>query len=218
MSRSEYVYLHGFASSPLSRKAQFFRQKLAGRGVEMAIPDLAEGDFGSLTVTSQLAVVDRVAASTGVTLFGSSLGGYLAALFAARHPERVSRLILMAPAFRLAERWEARIGAEATRSWEATGAMNYFHYGEKRDLALGWEFMADARRYEAYPVIPGRAVIFHGDGDEVVPLEDSLEIVARQPEVRLQVMHSDHELGNCLEEMWQQTASFLFPGASRAVV
>ena len=32
------VYLHGFASSPHSSKAQFFRRKFAARGVPMEIP------------------------------------------------------------------------------------------------------------------------------------------------------------------------------------
>lgn len=207
---NDFVYLHGFASSPQSRKAQFFRQRLAGKGVDLAIPDLAQGDFERLTITGQLAVIDAVAANEGVTLFGSSLGGYLAALFAARHPERVRRLVLMAPAFRLAERWAARIGPDATSAWEATGTMNYFHYGEKRDAPLHWHFLEDARAYEAYPAITQPTVIFHGSADDVVPLEDSLEIATRQPHVRLQVMHSDHELGDCLDDLWLQTASFLF--------
>lgn len=209
MLKSNYVYLHGFASSPQSRKAQFFRDRLAQRGIPLAIPALDENNFAHLTISRMLAVVEQHAAHENVTLFGSSLGGYLAALFAQRHPERVRGLVLMAPAFRLAERWAARIGAETTARWEATGTMDYFHYGEKRDLPLHWNFLADARRYDAYPPITPPTVIFHGSADDVVPLEDSLEIAARHPHVRLQVMHSDHELGDCLEEMWQQTDLFL---------
>jgi predicted esterase YcpF (UPF0227 family) len=53
------VYLHGFASSPASRKAQFFRERFAAQGVEMAIPALDGGDFFNLTLSGQLEVIER---------------------------------------------------------------------------------------------------------------------------------------------------------------
>jgi pimeloyl-ACP methyl ester carboxylesterase len=40
---------------------------------------------------------------SGWTLIGSSLGGLMAALFAARHPGQVRRLVLLAPALNLPE-------------------------------------------------------------------------------------------------------------------
>ena len=192
--------------------------------MELLVPDLAEGDFAGLTVTGQLAVVDRLAAAAvdpglkpgtsaervaGVTLIGSSLGGYLAALYAARHAAEVNRVILLAPAFRLAERWLEREGAQKIAEWERAGSLPYFHYGEKREIHLKWEFLADARRYESYPDFAQQALIFHGEADDVVPLEGSVEFVGRHPRARLQVMASDHELGNCLDAMWQQTKAFL---------
>ena len=51
------VYLHGFASSPNSSKAQFFRRKFAERGIQMEIPILDEGKFEELTISGQLAVI-----------------------------------------------------------------------------------------------------------------------------------------------------------------
>ena len=175
----------------------------------MAVPDLAEGDFSTLTITKQLSLVERLAAGQNVRLMGSSLGGYLSALYAARHPAQVERLVLLAPAFRLAERWAQRTGPSALADWERNGALPYFHYGEKRDLPLHWQFMADARRYDNYPDFHQPALIFHGADDSVVPLEDSVEFVATHPNARLQVMHSGHELGDCLDEMWTQMSSFL---------
>src|SRR5260370_807702 len=81
------IYLHGFASGPLSSKAQFFRRRFAEHGVTMQIPDLNEGDFEGLTISRQLLAVDRIAEGEDVRLMGSSMGGYLAALYAARHPQ-----------------------------------------------------------------------------------------------------------------------------------
>src|SRR5258708_932895 len=105
------VYLHGFASSPQSKKARFFEARLADRGVPVEIPDLAAGDFEHLTLSGQLGVIERACGGDPVTLIGSSMGGYLAAIYAARHPE-VERLILMAPAFCLARRWASVFGPE----------------------------------------------------------------------------------------------------------
>ena len=92
------LYLHGFASSPASSKARFFAARLRAAGGRVEIPDLAAGDFEHLTITGQLRVIEQAAAGEPVALMGSSLGGYLAGLYAARHPE-VSRVILLAPAF-----------------------------------------------------------------------------------------------------------------------
>ena len=208
-SRSNYIYLHGFASSPQSRKAQYFLARLRELGIEMAIPDLAEGNFAGLTISGQLALIERIAAGQPARLLGSSLGGYLAALYAARHPQQVERLVLLAPAFRLAERWEQRTGPGQMAAWQRDGALPYFHYGEKREMLLGWTFLADARQYEPYPDVAQPALIFHGEADDVVPVEDSVEFVARNPQARLQVMHSDHELGDCLDAMWRQMRAFV---------
>ncbi len=73
------LYLHGFASGPASTKAAFFRHRIPS----LEIPDLAAGDFEHLTITSQLQVIERLAAGDPVSLIGSSMGGYLAALYAA---------------------------------------------------------------------------------------------------------------------------------------
>ena len=82
------VYLHGFASGPGSTKARFFHARFAELGVALDVPDLAP-DFTHTTMSGQLAAVDGILARGPAVLLGSSLGGYLAALAAARHPDRV---------------------------------------------------------------------------------------------------------------------------------
>src|SRR5437667_10675443 len=91
------AYLHGFASGPTSTKAQFFRAGLAALGVTLEIPDLAP-DFTHMTVSGQLAAVDGILARGPAVLLGSSLGGYLAALAAARNPDPARGLVPVAPA------------------------------------------------------------------------------------------------------------------------
>ncbi len=106
--RLRVLYLHGFASSPGSRKASFFAERLARLGFEVDVPDLAEGDFKGLTISGQLRAVERLARNERMILIGSSLGGYVASLYAARHPE-VQSLILLAPAFRFFELWRSEL-------------------------------------------------------------------------------------------------------------
>ena len=129
------VYLHGFASSPSSSKARFFQDRLKDAGAQVTIPDLASGDFEHLTLSGQLTVLDTAAADRPVRLIGSSMGGYLAALYAARHAQ-VERLVLLAPAFRFHRRWQEKLGPTELDGWRRTNAVEVFHYGEGRNRAL----------------------------------------------------------------------------------
>ena len=83
------VYLHGFASSPQSSKAQFFQRKFQEQGISIEIPALDQGDFEHMTVTSMLHLVDQAVAGRSCVMMGSSLGGFLAGLYAARNPKLV---------------------------------------------------------------------------------------------------------------------------------
>jgi pimeloyl-ACP methyl ester carboxylesterase len=208
VSSSGYLYLHGYASSPASRKAQYFRSRFGEYGVELQIPALDGGNFPGLTLTGQLEAVARYLDSPAV-IIGSSMGGYLAALLAARHPDLVKRILLLAPAFRFAHRWKERMGAEAVAEWRRTGRFAQYHYGLKQESWIGPQLIDDGELYEDYPEVTQPALIFHGQRDDVVPLEDSIEFQARRPNVRLQVFDSDHELGDVLDAMWTQAAGFL---------
>jgi pimeloyl-ACP methyl ester carboxylesterase len=203
------LYLHGFASSPASSKARYFRDYLENAGGRVDIPDLAAGDFEHLSITGQLAVVEEAAASDAVSLIGSSLGGYLAALYAARHPE-VRRLVLLAPAFAFARLWSSTLaGAEQVEEWRRTGSMEVFHYGENRNCRLGYQLLADAGRYEDYPDFSQPALIFHGLLDDAVPVSSSGEFSAGHSNRALEVLDSDHQLLNMLDYMAPKIVRFL---------
>jgi len=203
------VYLHGFASSPMSSKARFFYDRLKRAGADIEIPDLADGDFEHLTITGQLAVIAKAVARGPVSLMGSSLGGYLAALFAARHPGAVDRLVLLAPAFGFARRWPERLGPDAAARWRDTGSMEVFHYGDKCTRRLAYTMLADGARYEDYPDFRQPALIFHGANDEVVPVRYSEKFAATHPNAKLAVLHSGHELLDVLEVMAPIVEAFL---------
>ena len=197
------IYLHGFASGPASKKAAFFRERIPS----LEVPDLAAGDFEHLTISGQLKLIDDLARGERVALMGSSLGGYLAALYAARHPEAV-RLVMMAPAFGFARRWAA---APESEGWRKTGYLEVYHYGEKRTCHLSYQFIEDALGYEDFPDCQQPALIFHGLNDDTVPPRVSSEFAARHPNARLRLLDSDHELLDVLEIIWKGTEPFLLP-------
>ena len=104
---TEFVYLHGFASSPSSKKATAFKNKFKEVGVTLNTPDLEGGNFENMTLTSQVKIVldllDQFQCKK-VCLIGSSMGGYLATLVAQRRVE-IKATYLMAPGFNFLERW-----------------------------------------------------------------------------------------------------------------
>jgi len=205
----KYIYLHGFASGPVSRKAQFFKERFDERGVPLEIPALDEGDFEGLTVTGQLKLVKRIAGSGPVTLIGSSMGGYVAALYAARHPE-VAKLVLLAPAFYFPRRWMQTLEPAKAAAWEREGKMSVFHYSEGRMRDIGFQLVRDAEGYEPAPNITQPALVFHGAEDDVVPAAYSVEFAAAHPRnVKLRLLASGHALTDVLDIIWQESEDFL---------
>lgn len=195
------VYLHGFASSPQSSKAQYFRRKLTERGIGVEIPRLDGGDFEHLTISGQLAVIERAVDGKPAVLFGSSLGGYLAAAFAARHAE-IERLVLLAPGFQFPSLWRKRYTEAELAQWKRDGSTPVYHYGENRTMQLSYALMEDSAKYEDEPDFRQPALIFHGTRDDVVPASVSQQFAAAHPNAELHLLESGHELTDVLEPMW----------------
>jgi len=202
------VYLHGFASGPQSSKANFFARKLTECGVAVEIPQLDGGDFEGLTVTGQLAVIDQVVAGRPAVLMGSSLGGYLAALYASRHPE-IERVVLLAPAFQFPRRFRERYADEDLERWKREGSVAVYHYGYQDECRLGYQFLEDASHYEDEPDFHQPGLIIHGTADSVVPVTVSQTFATKHANVKLHLMESDHQLTDVLEPMWAVVHPFL---------
>jgi uncharacterized protein len=196
-----FIYLHGFASGPNSKKAAYFRDRIPA----LEVPDLAMCDFERLTITGQLDLIEDLAAGEPAALIGSSMGGYLAALYAARHPE-VARLVLMAPAFGFVKRWAA---SEEGERWRRNGFLEVYHYGEKRNRRLSYGLVEDAQQYEDFPDFVQPGLIFHGIRDSTVPAQLSREFATSHANVRLHLLDSDHELLNGLDAIWEAAGPFL---------
>jgi hypothetical protein len=203
------VYLHGFASSPQSSKAQFFLKRFTERRIRVDIPELDAGDFEHLTITGQLDVIHRTVGGTPAVLMGSSLGGYLAAFYAARHPEVVEKLILLAPAFQFPKRWRERYSSQDLEDWRRRGSARVYHYGYKAERDLGYGLLEDSQNYENEPNFSQPAIVFHGVADEVVPVGLSEVFAERHSNVTVLKLDSGHELTDVLEPMWEAVESFL---------
>lgn len=205
---SRILYLHGFASGPNSSKARFFDAQFRSRNIVLEIPDLAGGDFEHLTITTQLGRIGDLAQHEPVSLIGSSMGGYLAALYAADHPE-VRRVVLLAPAFGFSRRWPESLGVERVAEWERTGTMDVWHYADNRMRQLHYGLLDDGRRYSDYPDFRQPALIFHGAHDNVVPAAFSEHFAASHPNACLEVLDSGHELHNVLDSIGPRVLEFL---------
>jgi pimeloyl-ACP methyl ester carboxylesterase len=94
------VFIHGLESTSQGTKGIYFRERYP----EMIIEDYT----GSLeTRLEKLEAV--LAGKDNLILVGSSYGGLMAAIYACRYPEKVRRLILLAPAINL-EEFEPYVG------------------------------------------------------------------------------------------------------------
>lgn len=198
------LYLHGFCSSAQTAKGVFLARKFAEIGVPVSVPELDAGDFLNTTLTQQLRMVSRLENELQPDLLiGSSLGGYLAALHAARSPDSAQALVLLAPAFDFANRLGLALGA-ARETWQRSGRRAFFHYRTGRDEALAWSFLEDAERYEPFPDVRSATRILHGRHDESVPAALSEHFARARPNVDLELLDTDHQMLDQTELIWSK--------------
>ena len=206
----QFIYLHGFASSPKSVKSEYLRDRFATIQIDLKVPDLNQGDFSHLTMTRQLRQVEAEFPPDAlpVTLVGSSFGGLTAARLGERQLQ-VQRLILLAPAFQFLSHWYRALGEEKLQRWSSEQDLMVYHYGEKRSLPLSYEFILDAAQYRDEQLLrPIPTLILHGCQDEVIPIQASRDFARERPWVELIELDSDHALGNVLPEIWSAIRVF----------
>jgi pimeloyl-ACP methyl ester carboxylesterase len=205
-------YLHGFASSSQSTKAGYFAERLRPHGIELQCPDFNAPDFSTLTMTRMLDdVARRLGEAEGTaTLIGSSLGGALAVLAAARAPERVDRLVLLAPAVMFAKPGHHLLPPERIEEWRRAGSMPFFHYAFGEERRLNWEFYVDTLRYDPFETgFSQPTLIFQGVRDASVDYR-TVEVFARtRPNVTLSLLDDDHQLTASLPRLWTDIEPFL---------
>lgn len=198
-----HLYLHGFASGANSRKANFFLDRYAQQGLQLVVPDFNSGGFTDFTISRQLSQAASYLTDEPATLIGSSLGGWVSLLLAEKYPQ-IERLILLAPALGFPQPWLSRLDPVALQAWQTEGFWPVYHYIEKQQIPLAYNFVLDAQQYlqtEFQRSLP--TLIFHGIKDEVVPIELSRDYASNRQMVTLHELDSNHGLGNVLPQIWR---------------
>ena len=85
----QLLFLHGKESSSQGVKATLLRR---------LFPDIRIPDFSGPLDARMAELTSILGDLPGWTIVGSSMGGLMGALFSCQHPDRVNKLILLAPA------------------------------------------------------------------------------------------------------------------------
>tara|TARA_B100000214_G_scaffold102237_1_gene71434 strand:+ start:1553 stop:3259 length:1707 start_codon:yes stop_codon:yes gene_type:complete len=157
-------------------------------GWEVTAPKMSELGW---SIANQTEVLTRLIDEKEFDIvIGSSMGGLAAANASSMRPDEDFVLILMAPAFGLAENWE---GMEDTgrNAWKTTGERRYT--GFELDIMLPWEFMEAAEKM-SWPIPLHPTAIMHGKNDEVVPISFSRKVEKECSNVTLHEFDDTHRL------------------------
>lgn len=128
-----------------------------------------------------------------IFLFGGSQGGLVTALVADEHIDDVKGMILLFPAFCIADNWNERFPTlKSIPDMQELWGMN-----------LGRSFFETIHGYDVFKHIgkfDKNILIFHGDQDDVVPLEYGQKATEVYSHVKLEVFpgegHGFSEAGN----------------------
>ena len=205
-------YLHGFASSAKSTKARYFGDRLRERGVALHCPDFNVPDFATMTLTRMVEQLGALLATGAepAALIGSSLGGTLAILAAAKFPERVDRLVLLAPAVMFAKPGHHLLPPERVEEWRRKGALPFFHYAYEEERLLNVSFYEDSLTHDAFSApIAQPTLIFQGLRDASVDYRTVEAFARTRPNVTLSLLEDDHQLIASLPRMWEGIEPFL---------
>ncbi len=205
----QVLYLPGFASGPSSAKAVAYADHYAKRGIAVERLDLRKPSFEHLRLSAMIAHV-REAVTGPAVLIGSSLGGLTAARVA-EVDDRIKALVLLAPAFRLANRWQQQLGPEWDE-WQRTGWREVYDYTTGASARVDFGFIEDILTFgRELPEVQVPALVMHGIQDDTVPVEYSRELASSHPNVELVELTDGHQLTDSIPRLLAETDRFLAP-------
>ncbi|MFT3694814.1 MAG: YqiA/YcfP family alpha/beta fold hydrolase [Kofleriaceae bacterium] len=204
----QILYLPGFASGPGSTKALAVADHYANRGITVDRLDLRKPSFEHLRLSAMIQHT-RDSMRGDAILIGSSLGGLTAARVAERDP-RVKAMVLLAPAFRLAQRWQAQLGPEWDE-WKKTGWREVYDYTTDGSSKVDFGFMEDVLTFGTDFPDPKTTpmLIIHGTKDETVPVDFSREFVKRHANAKLIELEDGHQLLESIPRILREADTFL---------
>lgn len=177
------VYLHGFVSSPQSKKAEMLGDYLANcvTGVEYRVPQLHHRPSRAI---GEVEAACRGIPADDLTLVGSSLGGFYATVAA----ERLGcRAALLNPAVRPHTHFDRHLGAQRN-----------LYTGE--EFVLGPEHVADLEALRPERITrPRRYWLFVETGDVVLDYREAVDFY--QGALQTVVRGGDHALASFPEHV-----------------
>jgi alpha-beta hydrolase superfamily lysophospholipase len=209
-----WLYLHGFASSPDSKKGRAVAEHYGRRGVAVERLDLRRPSFEHLRLSSMIDHVrDRIGDEHDrAVIFGSSLGG-LTACRVAERDARACALVLLAPAFGLAQGWRAHLGDEGWNAWRTSGWLEVRDHATGEKARVDHGFVEEIERMDArdrgLPDARVPTLIVHGVHDDTVDVERSRVFARGKRHVRLVEVDDGHELVASLDRILAEADAFL---------
>jgi alpha-beta hydrolase superfamily lysophospholipase len=203
--RGAVILCHGMDSNKNSEKLARLGRALAERGIlalrfDFAYVGESSGKFQDITYSGE---VDDLQAAYAlmqnrrpgnIAIFGSSMGGSVALLFAAQETTVAALVTLAAPLH--PENFVKRVlTAEQLQQWRHRGFT--FYNGRRLNVSL----LDDLERIdvsESARKIKCPVLILHGDADQVVPVEEAYELCMCLPNSkRLTILPgADHRLAD----------------------
>lgn len=209
-----WLYLHGFASGPESKKGVWLSQHYARKGVKLERLDLRRPSFEHPRLSAMMAEVQHAIGGSRdrAVVFGSSLGGLTAARVAEEDP-RICALVLLAPGFRIFERWRKRLGDEALEKWRTTGELETFDYATGGMSYVDFGFLEDAEEIDSrgggLPDVRVPTLIVHGTKDDTCDIDVSRAFAVGKRHVKLVEVDDGHELTASVERIAAEADEFL---------
>jgi pimeloyl-ACP methyl ester carboxylesterase len=223
---------------PLSSRENLF-VRFDGRGFGLSDRDVTDFSLDA-AVGDLAAVIDQIGAEQ-VGLYTFSSGGPVAIAYTARHPERVSRLVLAATfasaSFVTEERRQflARMYEMRDEPWQGDVIANYMvdflvpdaggvsrrimrefilRSGNGAALASFFHELVQHDTEDLARQISVPTLVMHSEDDQLVPIEAGRKLASLIPEARFDLVDGDHRAGCGLTPETRQRVLDFLNGAS----
>lgn len=217
---SAVILCHGMESSKESEKIVALGGILSDKGLltlrfDFACANESSGDFADITYSAEVA--DLRAAFNfmlqypiqRIGIFGSSMGGTVALLFAGQE-ERVAALVTLAAPLHPEKITEQILSSDAVAEWQRCGYIIY--HGRRINVTM----LQDLQTLN----VPGTVtratcptLVIHGDCDETVPVGEGRELFSLLPASKeLGVIQgADHRFSDprCLQQVLDLTSAWM---------
>ena len=219
------VYLHGFRSHCNGDKAIEIARHAITMGRSWLRFDLrghgqSDGELKDQIISSGLddllLVLDSITDRTFI-LHGSSMGGWISLLASLQRKQRVSGMMLIAPAFNFVQNNLANLPDPVLKHWQAETYMSFPDAYGNEPYSLRYDIIEDAEQHDVLNTkveldIPVHIV--HGKNDPIVPITNTEKFLQRAqiPELIYEMIpDGEHRLTDYIpliirhiDSLWQE--------------